>query len=221
MSSSSSSSAGARAGAPGLVLAGMVIALRGILHSRVDTSLEFEQGLVGMFESSAWAASHGLTMAGFGTLAVSLAVLVRGWTPPLSAIGGIAAAAAGFAAVESVPHLLAASDAEAIRGGDAAPLADLHTMLQAISTPAVGLSIAALAVVGARSGALDGGRVGTALAVVGGLAFPLAGPAIALTESSAFSPLFAGSAGLAVWAVLAGARTSRRLTLGAQLAPAR
>ena len=35
----------------------------------------------------------------------------------------------------------------------------------------------------------------TALAVVGGLAFALAGPAIALTENSELSPLFAGSAG--------------------------
>jgi hypothetical protein len=222
--SSTSSSAGARAGAAGLAVAGLLIALGGILHPRVDTSLEFEQGLVGMFESPAWTASHGLTMAGFGALAVSLAVLVRGWTPPLSVIGGIAAAAAGFAAVESLPHLLAASDADAIRRGDAAPLADLHTTLQAISTPAVGLSIVALAVAGARSGVLDGGGVATALAVIGGVAFAFAGPAIALTESSEFSPLFAGSAGIAVWAVLAGARTTRRLSRGTErvhdLAPA-
>jgi hypothetical protein len=223
-----SSSSSARAGAAGVALAGLLIALGGVLHPRVDTSLDFEQGLAGMFESSVWGAAHGLTMAGFGALAVSLVVLVRAslpdWTPGLRLIGGIAAAAAGFAAVESVPHLLAASDADAIRLGQATPLADLHTTLQAISTPLVGLSFAALAVAGARSGALDGGRVATALAVVGGLAFAFAGPAIAISESSEPSPLFVGSAGLAVWAVVAGVRTSRRLGANApgtrRLAPA-
>ena len=229
MSSSPSSPAGARAGAAGLVIAGLLLALGGVMHPRVDTSLEFEQGLAGMFEASAWAASHGLTMAGFATLAVSLAALVRAplpaSTPGLRLIGGIAAAAAAFAAVESLPHLLAASEAGAIRRGGATPLADLHTILQAISTPAVGLSIAALAVAGARSGALDGGRVATAFAVLGGSAFALAGPAIAITQSSEPSPLFVGSAGIAVWAVVAGARTSRRLSRHAtdrdhQLVPA-
>jgi hypothetical protein len=184
------------------------------MHPRVDTSVDFEHGLAGMFESSAWVASHGLTMAGFATLAASLAVLVRAplhdWTPGLRLIGGIAAAAAAFAALESVPHLLAASEATAIRRGEATPLADLHTTLQAISTPAVGLSLAALAFAGARSGVLDGGRVVTAIAVLGGVAFALAGPAIAISQSSEPSPLFVGSAGLAIWAVVAGTRTARR-----------
>jgi hypothetical protein len=214
--SSSGSSFGGRAGAIGLAIAGLLIGLGGVLHPRVDTSLDFEQGLAGMFESSVWDASHAVTMAGFLTLAVSLAVLVRAlgpaWTPRLRLIGWIAAVAAGFAAVESLPHLLAASDVGALRRGEATPLADLHTILQAISTPAVGLSLAALVLAGARSRALDGGWVATALAVLGGLAFALAGPAIAISESSELSPLFAGSAGLAIWAVVAGARMARRLS---------
>ena len=209
--SSSSSSAAARAGATGVAIAGLLIALGGVLHPRVDTSVGFEQGLAGMFESSVWAASHGLTMAGFAALAASLAVLARGWTPVLRVIGFVAAAATAFAAIESVPHLLAATDAAAIRRGDATPLADLHTALQAVSTPAVGLSLAALAVAGTRSGALDGGLAPTALAVVGGLAYAVAGPAIAISQSSEPSPLFVGSAGLALWAVVAGVRTRRRL----------
>ena len=207
-----------RAGAIGLVIAGLLIGLGGVLHPRVDTSLEFEQGLAGMFESSLWNASHALTMAAFLTLAAALAVLVRAdgpaWPSHLRVIGWIGAAAAGLAAVETVPHLLAASDAGAIHRGEAAPLADLHTTLQAISTPAAGLSIAALALAGLRSRALDGGRAATALAVLGGLAFAAAGPAIALSEDSALSPLFVGSAGLAIWAVVTGARTARRTSRG-------
>ncbi len=181
-----------RAGAIGLAVAGLLIGVGGALHPRVDSSLEFDQGLAGMFESSAWSVSHLVTMAGFAALAVSLVVLVRalgaGWTPGLRTIAWIAAAATGFAAAETLPHLLAASDAGALERGESTPLVDLHTALQAISTPAVGLSLAALALVGARSGALDGGRVATALAVLGGLVFALAGPAIAISENSKLLP---------------------------------
>jgi hypothetical protein len=181
-------------GAIGLAAAGLLIGAGGVLHPRVETSVEFDQGLAGMFESSAWSASHLVTMAGFLVLALSLAALANG---SLRVVGRIAAVAAGFAAVETVPHLLAASEPS---------LADVHTVLQAFSTPLVGLSLAALALVGHRSGELDAGRIGTALAVVGGCLFALAGPAIAITHDSGLSPLFAGSAGLAIWAVVAGAR---------------
>jgi hypothetical protein len=184
-------------GAIGLAVAGLLIGAGGVMHPRVDTSVEFDQGLAGMFESAAWSPSHLLTMAGFAVLALSLAALTNGM------LGRIAAFAAAFAAIESVPHLLAASNASPT---------DVHTTLQAFSTPMVGLSLAALAVVGARSGELDGGRIATALAVVGGIAFALAGPAIALTENSELSPPFAGSAGLAIWAVVAGTRRARQLT---------
>jgi hypothetical protein len=209
---------GARAGAIGLALAGLLIGLGGVLHPRVDSSLEFDQGLAGVFESALWTTSHLVAMAGFATLAISLAVLVRAigpaWTPRMRLIGWIAVVAAGFAAIESLPHLLAASDADAIQRGESTPLADLHTTLQAISTPALGLSVATLALAGARSGTLDGGWVATSIAVLGGFAFALAGPAIAITQNSDLSPLFAGSAGLAIWAVVAGTRTARRLAPG-------
>jgi hypothetical protein len=187
-------------GAIGLAAGGLLIGLGGVLHPRVDTAVEFEQGLAGMFESSAWSPSHLLTMAGFLVIAVSLAALAHG---RLRVIGRIAAAAAAFAAVESVPHLLAASEAS---------LVDVHTNLQVVSTPLVGLSFAALALVGHRSGELDAGRIVTGIAVVTGCLFALAGPAIAFTENSELSPLFAGAAGLAIWAVVAGTRRARQLT---------
>jgi hypothetical protein len=180
-------------GAIRLAVAGLLIGLGGVMHPRVDSSVEFDQGLAGMFESAAWSPSHLLTMAGFLVLALSLAALTS------STLGKIAAGAAAFAAIESVPHLLAASDNS---------LTDVHTVLQAFSTPLLGLSLVALAL----TREVDGGRIATALAVVGGLAFALAGPAIALTHDSTFSPLFAGSAGLAIWAVVAGTRHARRLT---------
>jgi hypothetical protein len=205
-----------RHAALGLALAGLLIGLGGVMHPRVDTAVEFEQGLVGMFESGSWTVSHLLTMAGFAALAASLALLARGFGN-LRVLGWIAAGAAAFAALETLPHLLAASDAAALRAGEAAPLADLHTAVQAFSTPLVGLSIAALAL--ARP--LDAGRIATALAVVGGVAFAFAGPAIAITGDSGLSPLFVGSAGIAIWAVVAGLRTARAATAPVLVAAAR
>jgi hypothetical protein len=203
-----------RTAALGIAAAGLLIALGGVMHPRVDTGLTFDEGLAGMFESALWTASHGLAMAGYVVFAVALALFLRardGSTPAgLRVIGWSAVAAAALAAVESVPHMLAASEAGALRRGGATPLTDLHKVVQALSTPAFGLSVVALAVAGARTGVLDGGRVATALAVLGGLALALAGPAIALTEDSSLSPLFAGAAGLALWAMVAGIRTARR-----------
>ena len=195
--------------AVGLAAAGLLLAAGGVLHPRVDTGVTFEAGLVGMFESGAWVMAHALTMAGFAALAASLAVLVRG-----SVWGRIAVAGAALAAIESVPHLLAASEADALAAGGSTPLTDLHTVLQAVATPAVGLSIAALAVMSAPTRALGSGRIAAAFAVVGGIAFALAGPAIALTQNSELSPLFAGSAGIAIWCVVSGARMARAETRG-------
>ncbi len=210
-----STSARSWAAATGLAAAGLFMAAGGMLHPQADQEAGYEQALAGMFGASAWTLSHGLVLAGFVLLAVSAAALVhdlgRGWSRAARAAGWAVVAAAGLAAVESVPHLLASSEADALVGGEATPLTDLHAVLQTVSTPAFGLSVAALALISARGRLLSNGRVAAAVAVLGGLAFALAGPLMALTEDPAFSPLFAGSAGLAVWFVLAGARTARRL----------
>jgi hypothetical protein len=75
----------------------------------------------------------------------------------------------------------------------------------------LGLSVAALALMSARDRVLGNGRIAAAVAVAGGLAYALAGPLLLFTKDPAFSPLFAGSAALAIWVVLAGVRTARRL----------
>jgi hypothetical protein len=67
--------------AVGLTGAGLLLGLGGALHPRVDTAVEYEKGLAGMFESAAWVSSHALTMAGFLLLGISLAVLVRDLGP--------------------------------------------------------------------------------------------------------------------------------------------
>lgn len=207
-----------RSAAIGLAWAGLLLGIGGILHPRVDTSVDLEQGLAGMFESSTWDVAHALTLAGYMVLAVSLAVLVRGlgsgWGSRQRLIGWAAVAGACIAAVESVPHLFAASETDALLAGGSTPLTDLHTILQAFATPAIGLSVAALAVASARNRALGNGFIVAVVGIVGGVAYTFAGPMIALTENSEFSPLFIGSAGVSIWFVVSGIRMALRLSSG-------
>lgn len=212
-----------KTGAAGLAIAGVVTGAGGLLHPHVDTNAEFEQGLIGMFESPLWYVSHSTSMVGYIVLAVALAVLVRArgsaWAPGLRRVAWAAVAGAALAAVEAIPHTLAASQAAALGRGEEPALVGLHQVLQVIATPALGLSLAALAVAGARTGALDGGRFATGVAVVGGMAYALAGPVMAASEDPALSPLFAGAAGLALWCTITGARllrSGRRLSSGSR-----
>ncbi len=200
--------------ATGLAAAGLLMAAGGMMHPQADSEAGYEQALAGMFNASAWTVSHGLVLAGFLVLAVSAAALLRDrgrvWSRAARIAGWAVVAGAGLAAVESVPHLLASSESDALLGGDATPLTDLHAALQVVSTPALGLSVAALAVISSRDKLLSNGRIAAIVAVLGGVAYALAGPLMAITQDPALSPLFAGSAGLAIWFVLAGARTARR-----------
>ena len=212
----------------GLTAAGLLMAAGGMMHPQADADGGYEEALAGMFDASAWTVSHALVLAGLIVLALSAAGLARGaareWTPAARTAVRAVAVAAGLAVVEAVPHLLASSEAGALRGGDATPLTDVHAVLQVLSTPALGLSVAALAVLSARDRLLTNGPIAAAVAVTGGLAYALAGPLMAVTQDPALSPLFAGSAGLAVWLVLAGARTARtagaRATTASRTAPA-
>lgn len=216
--------------AAAVAVAGLLLAAGGLLHPQADADAGYEQALAGMFGASAWTASHGLTMAGFVLASLALAALLRdvgrGWSAAARTAGWAVVAAAALAAVESVPHLLASSEADALVSGDSTPLTDVHALLQAVSTPAFGLAVAALALITARDRTLGNGRIAAAAATIGGLAFALAGPLLVVTKDPAFSPLFAGSATLAIWLALAGIRTSRRLRGDAtaralEVAPAR
>jgi hypothetical protein len=204
--------------AAGLTAAGLLLAAGGLMHPQADSDAGYEAALAGMFDASAWTASHALVLLGYVVLACAATLLVRSGTDLPAGVrtaGWAVAIGATLGAIETVPHLLAASESTALVDGDATPLTDTHALLQVVTTPAVGLSLAALALTSARDRVLSNGRVAAAVAVAGGVALALSGPLLFLTEDPAFSPLFAGSAALAIWLVLAGARTSRRLRVDA------
>ena len=75
----------------GLAAAGLLMATGGILHPHADSGAGYEEALAGMFETSAWTASHAMTLLGFLLLALSAATLVRdlghGWPSGLRLAG--------------------------------------------------------------------------------------------------------------------------------------
>jgi hypothetical protein len=94
------------------------------------------------------------------------------------------------------------SEADEIAAGQRTPITDVQIVSETITTPLFGLSIAALAVVGAATRTL-GNWPAAVLGVVGGVAYALAAGTFLITDSLNF--LFPVSSGIALWAALSGA----------------
>ena len=126
---------------------------------------------------------------------------------PLARVAVVVAAAASLGAVAAFLHLIMATEADRIADGLSTPLTNLSLVVETIVTPAFGLSIAALAVLGARTGSI-GNRTAAGLAVVGGTAWALAGATFAFTD--ALNPLFPLAGLLGVWAIVTAVSLLRR-----------
>jgi hypothetical protein len=83
-------------------------------------------------------------------------------------------------------------------------------MMQAVASPAVGLTGAFVAVVIARAARTRPSQVLAAFAVVGGSLSGLAGPLIVTTQDTRLAILFPFQALLALWLIGTGARLWRR-----------
>jgi hypothetical protein len=192
----------------GLLAGGLLFLAGGPLHPKEDPpDVTVREHLRVMFENSSWYPAHALLLAGVVLIAAALVVLARGRSLAGVPRAQTAATVAAVAAVASVPgmllHLVAASEAGAIAAGDATPLTDVLLVIETLSVPAFGFSIAALAVVGALTRTL-GDPVTAVLGVVGGVGYGLAGATILLTDALNF--LFPAATGIALWAAIAGAR---------------
>jgi hypothetical protein len=155
-------------------------------------------------------------------IAASLVILVRGRSlagvPRAHSAAAVAAIASVAAAAGMLLHLVSALDSDRIAAHESTPLVDVNLIVEAITVPAFGFGIAALAVIGAMTPTL-GGWVAARFGVVGGVAFGLAGGTALFTDK--LDPLFPLAAGIALWAVAAGvglllrARTSKLTPLNA------
>ncbi|RBY81072.1 hypothetical protein DQ239_00100 [Blastococcus sp. TF02-09] len=158
-----------------------------------------------------WVPGHTLVVAGTVLLAVGLWLARRhGVWPPAAALPlAVAVGALSLYAVETVVHLAAVVDSDALHAGHDAPVAFTHLGLAAVLYPVSGLAVVYLAATLAR---LQIGlrRVVALVGVVGGLAHAVVVPLTFLSPDTGFTPLFAvAGVLLALWAAGTGAAGAR------------
>jgi hypothetical protein len=197
-----------------LLAGGAIFFLGGALHPKDDPAgITLDEHLHVMYENDIWYPSHALILVGTVLMAAALVALVRGGAlardRTVHVAGAVAAVTASLGTVAAFLHLIMAIEVDRIGAGQSTPLTDVNSVVETIVAPAFGLSIAALAVVGARTGTI-GTRVGAVLAVIGGVGFALAGGTFLLTD--ALDPLFPLAGLIGAWAAITGVsllRTSR------------
>jgi len=207
----------------GLLAGGAFFFLGGSLHPKQDPpDVTLKEHLHIMFEDPMWYPAHVITLVGMALIAASLVLLVRGRSlagvPRAHAAAVVAAVASAAAALGMVLHLAAALESDRIAAHESTALVDVNLIVETITVPFFGFSIATLAVVGAMTRTL-GGWVAAPFGVIGGVGFGLAGGTFLLTDK--LDPLFPLAAGIALWAMAAGiglllhARASRLAPLKA------
>jgi hypothetical protein len=190
--------------------AGVFLGVGGQLHPRGEGDT-LDEALASMLGSDAWAPAHVLLLVGV-VLAVagfSHAYRHRTFGGPAGRWLLVAIVGWGLGAVELVPHLFATQDLAGLEDHGETPLVDAHLLLQTFVSPALGLSGAAVAIAVALTARTKPAWVLAAFAVIGGVAFALAGPLVNGTDDPGFAVLFAGDAGLAVWLVGTAIRLGR------------
>lgn len=190
----------------GLLLGGATFFVGGSMHPKQDPpDVTVHEHLRIMFEDPAWYPSHSVLLVGMVLLAASLVALVRRGTlatrPRAQKAGAIAAGASVLAAFGMLLHLVAGSEAVKIAAGEPTPIVNVHVVLETLSVPVFGFSIAAFAVI-AAFGRVLGDRVTAVIGFVGGVGYGLAGGTILISD--ALNPLFPLAAGIGIWAVAAG-----------------
>ena len=196
-----------------LVVAGVLLLVGGQLHPRPDITLNFDAARAGMLAESLWRVSHVVNLAGIVLVGVALLLILQSGGLAshrrLQLLAVVAFGGALLHALEMLPHIFQNMETAEVLSGGSTPINDIQLVLQAISNPVFGIGIAGLAVVGARTGYLGHWTVAL-LAVLGGLAFAAAGPAVFITRQAEFSLLFLGIIGVAVWLIGAGIRAAWR-----------
>lgn len=187
-----------------LVASGITLAIGGSMHPESDAGEPLREELADMTADPDWWLSHGFVVISTLLLAAGLWLAVRrqGWPERVGRPLRFAAIAVSVYVVESIFHLGAGVDSDALRDGGAAPVAFTHIGLSLLLYPLTG---AAIALLGARTfGAFTPLRKPIALiAVAAGLSQAAVIPLTLALPDTELSPVFASSAVLlAVWSVL-------------------
>jgi hypothetical protein len=177
---------------PLLVAGGLCMALAGPLHPESDASGSMREELAEMTAGGTWVASHTGTALGTALLAAGLWEASRSgrWPAATHRALRIAAIAVSVYVLETVMHLAAVLDRDALAAGDAAPIAFTHLGLALVLYPISGVALAALAL--RLTGASRGGnRVLAAVGVVAGLLHAVSVPLTFAAPDLETTPIFA------------------------------
>src|ERR1044071_7656492 len=188
-----------------LFLSGVAMLMGGPRHPGPRTDLPFNESTALMLASPEWVPSHLLILASYLLLLVGIAL----WARQAELSDGArrwsrwALLAAGVGVVEMAFHAAAVLDLGHLRARQATPILTTHLALTAFANPLLGLTVAAVALHGARARRLGSRWIGW-MAVLGGAAYGFAGTYVVLTHDQRVSPLFAiGASLLAFWLLLA------------------
>ena len=186
-----------------LAASGAALLTGGSRHPESDAKESLRQELATMTSHEDWWLAHSFVVASAVLLAIGLwlAHRQRRWPTKLRGTLFAAAVAVSLYVVETVFHLAAAVDSDALRNGDTAPVAFTHIGLAIVLYPVAGI---ALAVLSARIfTVVDLPRKPIALiGIAAGVSHALSVPLTVALPDTEFSPVFAGSAVLlAIWSV--------------------
>jgi hypothetical protein len=199
---------------PLFIAAGVLMAAAGPLHPESDASGTTREELATMTAGDTWVLSHAGVALGTVLLAAGLWSAHRSgrWPAATRRTLKVAAIAVSAYVVETVMHLAAVVDKDALANGDPAPVAFGHLGLAAVLYPISGLAIVALAVRLASTVTI-GHKVLAAVGIVGGVAHTVAVPLTLLAPDTETTPVFAlAGITLAAWSLgtgIAGIRERR------------
>ena len=190
---------------PLLAASGLLAVAGGGMHPDADAAGSVSDDLLEMTADPTWVAGHALTAISAVLLAAGLWALHRsGGGLPVRTAGAVevAAVAVSLYVVETLFHLAAVVDSDALAAGEFASVAGTHVLLSAVLYPVSGVALALLGLALLREGR---GRLrAVALAaVLGGALHAVSVPLVLLWPDTDGSPLFAGAGVLlALWSLL-------------------
>jgi len=191
---------------PLLALSAVLALAGGGLHPDADPAGSVTDDLAEMTADPSWVTGHALTAGSAVLLAWALLALHRsGAGLPVRTARAVrlAGVAVSVYVLETLFHLAAVVDSEALAAGQLAPVSGTHVLLSAVLYPVSGCALVLLGLAVLREG--RGPQRGVAvLAVLGGALHAAAVPLVLLRPDADGSPLFAGGAVLlALWSLLA------------------
>jgi hypothetical protein len=203
-----------------LALGGATMAIGGPLHPESDAADPLRDELATMTAGDTWVLSHSLVAVGTVLLATGLWAAHRAGVWPASTRAPLRVAAIALAAyvVETIFHLAAVIDSDALAAGDPAPVAFTHIGLALVLYPISGLAFAWLNLHVFRAVALPE-KVFGVVGVVAGVLHAVVIPLLLLFPDLELTPMFAASgmliAGWSLGVGISGLRTAARPSLTA------